>query len=379
MPGMAKGIAQNLANMKPDLVWCHHGRAASIVVFRAGLHREGIKTAVYLCDEPYETGETARYSPAFKYVFTMDPCTIDAHRLSRSSRKDVFYLPPGVDMNHFECKDYSKRDVPVFFLGNATLDPRPGWLKPVERLVDGADIRFFKTVGKGHAKWVDVKQHPQLYAGCQVGLNVHRNPAITKECFKKRVIGRGAHMKVPDGLQLCRQLPRRPGTGFWNDANLPASHVNPRFLEMAACGTLVVSDNHRAELRRMFPMAPQASDPDHFLELVLYYLKHQDEAERIGQACSFLISKRHSYAHRAAEVLIRVGLTASDGANVPSSLGEPQDWLTPQDSELLTGRSSSEATGPFERWSPRFGMSSTSTSGNPSESDSLDAPTPWLS
>lgn len=186
-------------------------------------------------------------------------------------------------------------------------------------------------------------------------------------------------MHVPEGIELCRQMPKREGTGFWNDANLPAAHVNPRFLEMAACGTCVVSDDHRSELARLFPMAPRAQDPDHFVELVLYYLKHPDEAEKIGDACSYLISRRHSYAHRAAEVLIRVGLMGLERASQHSFLGEPAAYLSPQDLSLLLARSSSEATGRSERWSPAYGMSLTSTSGSPSESDSLDVPTPWLS
>lgn len=343
------------------------------------LRKDGIKTAVYLCDEPYETGETARYSPRFAYVFTMDPCTVETHRRSRRDRNGVFYLPPGVEVSHFKRQRYSSRSVPAFFLGNATLVPRPSWLKPVERAIDGADIRFFKTVGKNDPRWVNVKDHPKHYGNCIVGLNVHRDPAITLECFKRRVAGRPAAMAVPAGMELCRQMPKREGTGFWNDANLPAAHVNPRFLEMAACGTCVVSDDHRSELARMFPMAPRAQDPEHFLELVLHFLKHPDQAEMIGAACSYLISRRHSYTHRAAEVLIRVGLMASEQADQHSFLGAPADWLTPQDFERLLARSSSDPTGRSERWSPAYGMSLTSTSGSPSESDSLDAPTPWLS
>lgn len=379
MPGTAKHIADNIARWKPHFVWCHHGRAASNEEFQVRLKKDGIKTAVYLCDEPYESGETARYSPRFQYVFTMDPCTIEAHRRSRKDRTNVYYLPPGVDTTHFERKPYKGRTVPAFFLGNATLIPRLDWLKPVERLVDGADIRFFKSVGKNDPKWVSIADHPRLYAGCVVGLNVHRDPTITNECFKKRVLGRPRAMTVPEGIQLCQKMPRKEGTGFWNEGNLPAAHVNPRFLEMAACGTCVVSDDHRSELARMFPMAPRAQDPEHFVELVFHYLRHPDEAEKIGAACSYLISKRHSYAHRAAEVLIRVGLMESGRAGPHSYLGEPGDYLTPQDSKLLLERSSSEATGPSARWSPAYGMSLTSTSGSPSETDSLDVQMPWLS
>lgn len=379
MPGTAKSIADEICKWKPHLVWCHHGRAASNEDFLQRLRKEGVRTAVYLCDEPYESGETARYSPRFQFVFTMDLCTVDAHRRSRKDRSNVFYLPPGVDTTHFTCQDYSRRSVPAFFLGNATLIPRLEWLKPIERLVDGADIRFFKTVGKHDPRWVSVADHPKHYSNCIVGLNVHRDPSITTECYKKRILGRPKQMGVPEGLSLATKLPKREGTGFWNDGNLPASHVNPRFLEMAACGTLVVSDDHRSELARMFPMAPRAQDPDHFVELVLHYIAHPDEAEKIGRACSFLISKRHSYPHRAAEVLIRTGLQGSVAGGPLSFLGEPEGWLSPQDSELLMARSSSDPTGRSERWSPASGMSSISRSGSPSESSSIDVPTPWLS
>jgi spore maturation protein CgeB len=379
MPGTAKAIGEQIAKWKPHLVWCHHGRAASNEEFLMRLRKEGARTAVYLCDEPYETGETARYSPRFQFVFTMDACTVETHRRSRKDRSNVFYLPPGVDTDHFPYVDYSKRKTPVFFLGNATLIPRLDWLKPIERLVDGADIRFFKTVGKTDPKWVRVDDHPAHYAGCIVGLNVHRSPWITSECFKKRVLGRPKAMSVPEGLTLCTKMPAKEGTGFWNDGNLPASHVNPRFLEMAASGTCVVSDDHRSELARMFPMAPRAQDPNHFVELVLHYLKHPNEAQRIGQACSFLISKRHSYKHRAAEVLIRVGLQGSGKDGPLSFLGAQEDWLSPQDLARLLERSSSDPTGRSVRWSPASGMSSISQSGSPSESDSLDVPTPWLS
>lgn len=378
MPGTAKSLAREIAKFKPALVWCHHGRAAGNLEFLSELHRNGIETAVYLCDEPYEVGETARYSPLFKHVFTMDLCTVDAHRLARPSRKNVHYLPPCADENLFPVVGYSKRKVPVFFLGNATLVPRPAWLKPVERTVDGADIRFFTTVGKRDAKWVSAGDHPNLYSGCIVGVNVHRDPSITADCFKRRVLGRGSAMKWPTGMKAPTHRPKVWGTGFWNDANLPASHINPRFMEMAACGTLVVSDDHRSELARMFPMAPRAQDPDHFLELVHYYLAHPDEAETIGKACSSLISKRHTYAHRAAEVMIRCGFKESLPTDLRSSLGEPGDWLTPPASMLLAAKSSLDRIGPCERWIPQFGMSLTRTSGRVSDTTSLDVPTPWL-
>jgi len=383
----AKPIADMIANMEPDLVFAHHGRAASNRMFQDRLKARGVKTAAYLCDEPYETGETATYSPNFDYVFTMDPCTVEVHRRSRKGRSNVFYLPPGVHTDsfqhrpYFDEKDNSIRELNALFIGNGTLTPRLKYFEPVDRIVPGAVFHYLKrTVSKANKKdWIPYDTHPKWYANCKVGLNVHRAPWITKECFERRVLARPKSFGVPPGLTLCTKPPSQGwGTGFWNDGNVPAAHINPRFLEMAACGTLVVSDNHRSELARMFPGAPQASDPDHYLELVMHYLEHPEEAEAIGRKCSMLISSRHTYRHRAAEVLTRVGLQGSLPEKMYTSLGVPQDWLTPQDLAPPEMRSASEQTGSSARWSPAFGAAWTKRSICPNDMQSVDAPTPWL-
>lgn len=384
--GYPKMIAQNICSWKPDLVFSHHGRAATHGAFLEQLHKFRIPVAIYLCDEPYETGETARYSPQFDYVFTMDPCTIETHRKSRTGRSGVYYLPPGVNTDMFKLVNYRGRNIPAFFLGNADLPPRPQWLQPIERLIDGADIRFYphkqrrgQPVSKGHPLWVSAEDTPAWYARCLVGLNVHRHPGITIGCYQTRIKARNKGLSIPAGLELAKHPPKEEGTGFYNDGDLPAAHVNPRFLEMAACGTLVVSDNTRPELSRMFPMAPRASDPAHFLELVQHYIDNPREAELIGQVCSSLISKRHSYRHRAAEVLIRCGFKATDSADLATSLGEPADWLTPQDFNTQGTRSSSEPIGRSERWSPAYGLSLIGPSGTVREASSLNVPMGWWS
>ncbi len=381
MGHFAKDIGQQALKHRPDFVWCHHGRAAANQIFMRTLARSGVPIVAYLCDEPYEVGETARYSPQFDWVFTMDPCTLDTHRRARVKKDRVFYLPPAVNPERFKLKTYPERQRPnqttAFFLGNASLVPRPTYFRPIEKVVAGTDIRFWETVGKIHPhKWVALDKHPELYAGCKMALNVHRDPRITKECWHKRVKNRMHNHPIPSGLKLC-QSPTGFGTGFWNDPDLPAAHLNPRFFEMAACGTLVISDNHRPELKRLFPFSPQASDPDHFLELVLYYLEHEDEAERIGQACYYQTLKQHTYLHRAIEVLIRLGFSESLRAGPYSSWVERGDWLTPQGFDSLGNSLSSEQTGPCERWSPAYGKLLIEKSGIPSDTGSLDLTTAW--
>lgn len=384
--GQAAGLADAIAAGKPDLVWCHHGRAASNDFFLSKLRRRGIPTAVYLCDEPYEVGETARYSPKFDFVFSMDHCTVETHRAARanSRRGEVFYLPPCADHTHFTLRDYSDRKTPAFFLGNPTLIPREPWLREIEKSIPGADVRYWpkggRPIAKGAKEWIAAEDHPSWYGGCLVGLNVHRHPGITRECFTTRVQKRPASMPIPNGAQLCSRMPEQEGTGFWNDFNLPASHVNPRAFEFFSSGTLTVSDDTRSELERMFPMAPRAATKERFVELVRYYIEHPDEASEIGSLCSSLVSKRHTYQHRAFEVLIRVGLSRHVSDAHASSLAAQEDWLTPQGSELLKATSSSEQTGRSELWSPAYGLSLTREFGAPNQASSLDAPPivrPW--
>lgn len=347
-----KVLAQQILAAKPDLVWCYHGRAASNPGFLDTIRRSGVKTAVFLPDEPYEVGESARFSPRFDFVFTLDHCTVGTHLNSRplARRTDVFYLPPCADTARFVPPPHDAvRTTPALFLGNPMLVPRETWLRAVEKAVPGTRVLSWPTKGRpmarGMAGWISDSQHPDLYTSCMVGLNIHRDPRITRECYKRRVLGRLASMGVPSGLKLWNEMPVDDGTGFWNDANLPAAHVNPRFFEMAACGTLVVNDNHRAELARMFPGAPRAATAEQFVHLVQHYLLHPEEAAEIGRQCASLISQRHTYRHRAAEVLIRVGCKALLSADQLSSLGELAVWMTPQDLPLPAGMLSSAPTG----------------------------------
>lgn len=377
---MPKLLAQNIVNMHPDLVFVHHGRGAAHDLFLGTIRGKGIRTAVYLCDEPYECGETALYSPRFGYVFTMDPSTMKLHEMARKERKNVFYLPPAANAKHFPLVPYKDRTgPPVFFLGNGSLAPRVPFLDAAQRLIPGADIRFMSATIKGKERWVPYEDHPKHYGNCKIGLNIHRSPWADKNCWNKRIIKRPTNFKWVDGFPPPdpTQTKRRFGTGFWNDYNLDSHHWNPRFLEMAVCGTLVINDDSRTELDREFSYVPQAKDPAHFIELIQYYLEHEDEAEEIGLECRRQILKRHTYPHRAAEVLIRVGLKDWLAAEQCSFLGAPEGWLTPQDFQQLTARSSLEQTGRSARWNPRSGRSSTKTSGSPKGGTSTDSRTSW--
>jgi hypothetical protein len=375
-----KLMAQEIAKWGPDLLFAHHGRAAANKTFQEYMRHRRIQTACYLCDEPYEVGETARWSPAFNLVFTLDPCTIDIHHAARGMDRDVWYLPPGVNTDHFKYVPYEKRKnpCPALFLGNASLVPRKDYLEQVEREIKGTRILYWQPTGKekkDQKRWIPLRDHPVLYSSCLVGLNVHRDPAITQQCYRDRVMLKKT--RPVQGVVKCKAPPLRWGTGFWNDCNAPSAHVNPRLFEMAAVGTCVISDADRPELARMFPMAPRARTPDEYLDYVKFFVENPERAEAIGRECSNLISKRHTYVHRAAEILIRAGLM--DAAEVAKSMSwaEPEEWLTRQDFDAQGVVQSLVPTGLYEHFDPRSGSAATSMSGKPSGNDSLDLNVPW--
>lgn len=373
MRGTGKDLANQIIAFRPDLVWCHHGRACSAQEFITRLRQHGAMTAVYLCDEPYEVGETALYSPSFDHVFTMDPCTIETHRKARGNHADrVWYLPAAARTEHFVAKSYADRPVNALFLGNPTLRPRAAWLDPVEREIPRTRIlgkpREYRgkqvSIAKGHPDWIGHEQHPLLYSSCVVGLNVHRAPWMDEKCLKTRVQNRPPSKRWPPGSKPPTGIGMHGfGTGFWNDLDLPAGHVNPRFFEMAACGTCVVSDNDRFEMSRLFPNAPRADTPEKYLELVRWFVDHPELAEEVGRECALSILERHTYRHRAAEVLHRTGLRDASHPKSASYLGAPEVWLSTQDWRSLEELPSSALTGLCAPYVPPRGTSSTSMSG----------------
>lgn len=370
-----KQIAQNIIKWNPDLVWCHHGRyIANDPSFLSTLQQAKIHTAVYLCDEPYECGETLKISPQFDTVFSLDPCTVHAHAM-QTRKENVFYMPPAVNTERFRMPNLDEKDPHALFLGNASLVPRPAFLKPVEEHfgAERVKVMYWRSTGKGARGWIGLDAYPELYRKAMFGLNVHRNPSMDERCFKRRAVGRRARTIV--GLEPASP-PKQWGTGFWNEYDLPAAHVNPRFFEMAASGCLVISDSTRSELARLFPMAPRADDAAHMIELLDYFGDNVQDRNQIVHACFSLISTRHTFAHRAAEILLRCGLISATEVSRYTSLGEPRDWLTHQDFTQHGVASSLGQTGHCERYDPRTGVSQMPASGKVNADGSLHVASP---
>ncbi len=369
---LARGMSRQMLEWKPDLVWVHHGRYG--VHLCQWFAQAGIPTAAYLCDEPYECGETLFYAPNYTHVFSMDLETIPAHLAMRGEKRNVHYLLPAVNADRFNPNLYPpETGHDGVFIGNASLVPRPRFFRPLDdacRERAKLGILYWKTVNKQSPDWLGLDRYPSILGAAKIGLNVHRSPRITEDCYRKRCISGRHRTLLPPGYKYCENPPPEWGTGFWNDLDLPASHVNPRFFETAALGVFQLSDNDRSELARLFPMAVTCKGPEEFIERFFYFLDHAEERREIAKACCDLTLSRHTYKHRCAEILLRVGLWDAIPESLSSSLGPPEDWMHTQSFPSSPAAPSLEPTGPSSSSSPPITRSSTHPSGITSTSGS---------
>jgi spore maturation protein CgeB len=354
----SRTIAKEMAQWGADLVFVHHGRYGTPLL--GALKELGIRTAVYLCDEPYESGESWKYGVQYDYVFTMDLETVDFHQRCRANtERRVFYLPPAINVDRFKpglFERWSGDD--GFFLGNASLAPRPSYLHPIE---NEAKICFWKPTGKGQSEWIPLANYPRLYGTAKIGLNIHRLPWIDERQYKRAVLAKRSTKGPPFAMPSAP--PPEWGTGFWNTWNLPASHINPRFFEFAAMGTFQLCDG-RGEIKRLFPDAVVVLSPEEFVDRFHYHLAHKTESLEIADACCDLTLRLHTWKHRCAEVLLRTGCWESIPDIACSSLGEPKDWLSTLDYPPCAAPPLSAQTGPSNFSTPPTSRSSIRRFGN---------------
>ncbi len=262
---------------KPALFFAVHGRcvpAEKVTALRAA----GVITAVYLLDEPYEVNLSSQWSRHYDRVFTCDRATVPVHaRFTHAA-----HLPLGYDDTVFR-PDGPSIASDILLLGSP-YNTREALLKPLLARF-GARMTFvgpqwgaFADAGTHVARFVTPEECAQFYRGAKIVLNIHRDSVWS-------------HF------------------GELNPTAIPATHLNPRFWEAAACGSFQLCDV-RADLAEYAPKTPAYTDAGELARKLDYFLGN--ERARREQAARLLRAMRgHSYTNRARQVLAMCGLTAA--------------------------------------------------------------------
>jgi spore maturation protein CgeB len=246
----------------PDLLLVVHGRD---FVHRWHDTFHGVRSAVWLTDEPYEVDDTAQWTSRFGQVFVNDPSSLARH-------PHATYLPACAD----PVLHYATDEPPAFRVGFV------GGPSPLREqyLAALANVGLLDYVMGGPWRMPRVQRLSRTRVSPPRETAArYRQTAIIVNVFRDR------HHYNRDGL--------------------PATALNPRIYEAVACGALVLSDP-RPELTRLVPSLPTFGSAAECVTAVADFLAHPTVLQARARACRAELAGQ-TYAARLQAVLATVG------------------------------------------------------------------------
>ncbi len=252
-------LPERVERFRPDLLFVVHGRRFRQ---RWGDRFRGVRSAVWLLDEPYEVDDTERTSQGFDAVFVNDPSTLGRHR-------NAHYLPAAWDPHRHAAGPDEERRYAVGFIGG-------GNPAREEMLVGLAREGLLSYVVGGPWRARELR-------ALSLGANVppDRTAALYRQTKLVVNVFRDRH--------------------HYNRRRLPATSLNPRVYEALACGALVVSEE-QPELAEVFPELPRFTTPAELTARVRELLGGGARAAAVLARCRERLAG-HSYTDRLRSVL----------------------------------------------------------------------------
>lgn len=213
-------------DQRPDLLFAVHG--ATVPTDKVDRYREqGITTAVYLLDEPYEVDGTQVWAQHYDWAFSVDRATVPVHQQFTHAA----HLPLAFDDQVFNPQ---VQGIPseILMLGSP-YSVREEILGPVrDRWGDrvtwvGPGWRKFSPQGQHVENFVGPADCARFYRGAGIVVNIHRD-------------SEWSHF------------------GNLNKHHLQATHLNPRFWEAGGCGAFQIT-SHRSDLKEYSPQSTSFS------------------------------------------------------------------------------------------------------------------------
>ncbi|MDF2667921.1 MAG: hypothetical protein K0R67_227 [Paenibacillus sp.] len=276
-------VAVLAEELRPDLVLVLDAIGRSFSTEQVDVMRSnGIRTAVWLPDDPYHSDQTIRLAPHYDYVFTLEKSCVQLYQ--DLGCKAVFYLPLAVNplFTHYSEVDESYRS-DICFIGSAF------WNRVAlfDELADYLSDKNVKIIGwwwdrmkhydklkdKIQGYWLSPQDTAKHYSGAKIVINLHRSAEDASHNHNSRLI--------------------------------PAHSVNPRLFEISACGTLQLVDE-RPELVHLYtPGVDMISfnSADDLKNKIDYYLTHEEERREIVRRSLFRTVNEHTYKNRLSRLL----------------------------------------------------------------------------
>lgn len=242
----------------------------------------GIRTAIWLPDDPYHTDGSVHLVAHFDYVFTMEVSCVQLYRDIGCSQ--VHYLPSGVNLNCIGpgyVDDSYKHD--ICFIGSAFWN-RVALFDQIAPYLSQKKVKiigfwwerlenYSLLASKIQGTWITPAEAAKYYNGAKVVINLHRS--------------------IDDPTHNS------------NSRNLPALSVNPRLFEISACGTLQLTDE-REELSKFYTPGVEIAcfhSADELIQQLDYYLTHEQARRDIALSGLHRTGHEHTFTHRLTDLL----------------------------------------------------------------------------
>lgn len=275
-------VAQQAAELRPDLVLSLDGLEMPLDQVDA-IRAMGIKTAVWLTDDPYYTDMTLEIARHYDYVFTLELNCVEFYR--QNGCPNVYYLPFGVFPGHFRpLRDRAADPRSLSFVGSAYWN-RVYFFKPIIRELMARGLRI-------NGIWWDRLVEAESYPG-RVEQGMWLGPQETAAVYSSSKITINLHRAYDDASVNN------------NAALIQAASPNPRTFEIAASGTLQLVDV-RSDIARFYTPGVEIETYESAEELISkvdYYLANETQRREIVLRALDRTLREHTYTHRLNEML----------------------------------------------------------------------------
>jgi len=279
-------VRQNLvelaAGKRPDLVLVLDGMDLPLEQI-AALRGSGIRTAIWLTDDPYYTDFTMNIVAHYDYVFTLERNCMDFYKGLGCA--EVHYMPFAAHRDHYRptlSRSPIIRD--ISFIGSAYWN-RVEFFRPIME-----ELMQFNTVINGI--WWDRLPEAPLY-GDRIEIGKWMSPHETAATYSGSKIVINLHRSHIDEVVNNNTLA------------IPAVSPNPRTFEIAATGTLQLCDA-REDMSSFYKPGEEIetfSNPQEMMDKIRYYLTHEEERRAIALRAFERTLKDHTYTKRLNQLL----------------------------------------------------------------------------
>ncbi|OBZ09710.1 spore maturation protein cgeB [Bacillus sp. FJAT-27264] len=279
-------VRQNLVELAganhPDLVIVLDGMDLPLEQINV-LRGSGIRTAIWLTDDPYYTDFTLKIVLHYDYVFTLERNCIDFYK--GLGCQQVHYLPFGFHREHYHpttTRSPIQRD--ISFIGSAYWN-RINFFREVlpelmqyntvingiwwDRLPEAPQYGERIEIGK----WMSPQETALAYSGSKIVINLHRS-------------------HIDEDVNN-------------NSLGITAVSPNPRTFEIAASGTLQLCDA-RDDMGNFYKPGEEIetfASPKEMMDKIRFYLTHEEERREIVLRAYERTLKDHTYTKRLNQLL----------------------------------------------------------------------------